>query len=145
MFSPPIKSMIEREGYSALDGPELKAFIDQHEDVILVFAEGMKRLPEADDLAIILPELTRAFPGRFRVAVIPFTAHRDFKLHYHFLKLPTLLFLRRGEYIGAIEGLLDWADYLAEINRLIVAEPSEPPPMILPGDETAAVQAGSSA
>ena len=138
MFSPMIKSMIEREGYSALDGPELKSFIDQHEDVILVFAEGVKRLPEADDLAIILPELMHAFPGRFRVAVVPFTAHRDFKLHYHFLKLPTLLFLRRGEYIGAIEGLLDWSDYLAEINRLILAQPSEPPPMVLPGDETAA-------
>ncbi len=138
MFSPLLKSMIETQGYAALDGPDLEAFINQHDNVILVFAEGIKRIPEADDLAIILPELMHAFPGRFRVAVVPFTAHRDFKLKYHFLKLPSLLFLRNGEYVGVISGLMDWSDYLDEINRLLDAEPSEPPPMELPGADLAA-------
>ncbi len=133
LFSPSIKAMLERTSYPALAGPELDDFIDEHDTVALVFAEGIKRLPEADDLAVILPELVQAFDGRFDVAVVPFPAHRDMQLKYRFLKLPTLVFVRDGEYLGAISGLLDWADYLAEIERILAAQPSEPPPMPLPG------------
>lgn len=131
MFSPPIQAMLDRTGYPALAGPELDAFIDANESVVLVFAEGLKRRPEADDLAVILPELVQAFPDRFEVAVVPFNGHREMQLRYRFLKMPALIFLRNGEYLGAICGLLDWADYLAEIERILVLPPSEPPPMML--------------
>ncbi len=133
MFSPPIKAMLEREGYAALSGQELEDFIRSEGHVVLVFAEGMKRIPEAADLAVILPELVRAFAGRFDVAVVPFPDHRDMKLRYRFLKVPTLVFLRDGEYLGAITGLMDWADYLTDIEAILGAEPSEPPPLPIPG------------
>lgn len=133
MFSPNVKAMLERTGYPALAGPELDEFIGQHGTVVLVFAEGIKRIPEADDLAVIFPELAQAFQGRFEVAVVPFPALREMQLRYRFLKLPTLVFLRHGAYLGAISGLLDWADYLADIDSILTAEPSEPPPMPLPG------------
>ena len=133
MFSPVIQAMLERTGYPALAGPELDAFIDNNETVVLVFAEGIKRRPEADDLAVILPELVDAFPGRFKVAVVPFTAHRELQLKYRFLKMPTLVFLRDGDYLGTISGVLDWADYLADIEQILASDVSEPPPMPLPG------------
>ncbi len=133
MFSPVIQAMLERTGYPALAGPELDAFIDNNETVVLVFAEGIKRRPEADDLAVILPELVDAFPGRFKVAVVPFTAHRELQLKYRFLKMPTLVFLRDGDYLGTISGVLDWADYLADIEQILTSDVSEPPPMPLPG------------
>lgn len=133
MFSPPVQNMLAREGYATHDGPQLDDFIGAHEHVALVFAEGMKRIPEADDLAVILPEIVKAFAGRFAVNVVPFPAHRDLKLRYRFLKVPTIVFLRNGDYLGAVSGLLDWADYLAQIDAILRAEPSEPPPMTLPG------------
>ena len=144
MFSPTIQAMLDREGYPALAGPELDDFTGANDDVVLVFAEGIKRLPEADDLAVILPELVRAFEDRFAVAVVPFPAHRDLQLRYRFLKFPTLVFLRKGEYLGAISGVRDWADYLAEIERILSSEPGEPPPMPLPGGESATSSQASS-
>lgn len=136
MFSPTIKAMLERTGYPALAGPELDQFVAAREHVVLVFAEGIKRIPEADDLAVILPELVSAFGGRFDVAVVPFPAHRDLQLRYRFLKFPTLVFLRHGDYLGAISGVLDWADYLADIQKILASPTSEPPPMPLPGADT---------
>lgn len=133
MFSPPIKKMLEREGYPELEDSELEPFVRSHRDVVLVFAEGGKRIPEADDLAIILPEIARAFDNRFEVLAVPFSAHRELMLRYRFLKVPTLVFLRNGDYLGAITGLKDWADYLAEVESILASEPSEPPPLQLPG------------
>ncbi len=138
MFSQAIKNMQEREGYPSLAGPELDAFIESNHDVVLVFAEGMKPIPEADDLAVILPELMNAFAGKFAVAVVPFPAHREMKLRYHFLKIPTLVFLRGGEYVGAITGIRDWSDYLEDVQMILAAEPSEPPPMFAPDENASA-------
>ncbi|MEM1090462.1 MAG: hydrogenase [Pseudomonadota bacterium] len=138
MFSQAIKNMQEREGYPSLAGPELDAFIESHDDVVLVFAEAMKPIPEADDLAVIFPELMKAYPEKFAVAVVPFPAHREMKLRYHFLKIPTLVFLRGGEYVGAITGIRDWGDYLEDIRLILAAEPTEPPPMFAPDDNATA-------
>jgi hypothetical protein len=35
--------------------------------------------------------------------------------------------LRGGAYVGAIEGLRDWSEYLAETEALLAAMPSRPP------------------
>lgn len=132
MFSPPIANLLKRENYPGLIGPELDTFLNTHDEVVLVVADAMKPMPEAVDLAIILPELVKAFEHRFAVVAAPFPANRELKLRYRFLKIPTLVFLRRGEYLGVISGLRDWADYLREIGTILASEPSEPPPMPLP-------------
>ena len=138
MFAPPIQNMIERHGYAAPSGDALEAFIRTHDEVVLFFAEGIKRLPEADDLAVILPELVAAFDNRFAVAVVPLPDHRELQLRYRFMKFPTLVFLRDGDYLGAISGVFDWSDYLVDIERILASAPSEPPPMTLPGEQAAA-------
>jgi len=35
--------------------------------------------------------------------------------------------LKDGKYVGAIDGLRDWRDYLDEVARLLDAEPTRPP------------------
>jgi hydrogenase-1 operon protein HyaE len=40
---------------------------------------------------------------------------------------PALLLLRAGGYVGAIEGLRDWDDYLASIGALLEAPVTRPP------------------
>ena len=35
--------------------------------------------------------------------------------------------LADGQYVGAIDGLRDWQDYVDEMKRLIDAPPSRPP------------------
>lgn len=133
MYAVLVQKMLREHGYPVVDTESVQAFLADRDVVVLFFTELMKPVPETADVAVILPELERAFDGRFEVAVVAWEAQRDLQLRYRFMKYPSLVFLRRGEYLGVISGVLDWSDYLAEIERLLAAEPCEPPPMALPG------------
>ena len=43
-----------------------------------------------------------------------------------------LIFLRHGEYLGTIQRVQDWTDYLREIPDILAREPSNPPPFKFP-------------
>lgn len=128
MFSPLILKMIHERRYPVLQLDEVDAFLESHETVALLFTDIGKPLPETDDIAIILPELDDAFDGRFVVGVVEQNGQRALQSKYRFRKWPALVFLRDGGYLGAISGLRDWADYLSEIENILGAQVSEPPP-----------------
>ncbi|MEE4162208.1 MAG: hypothetical protein V2I25_06830 [Woeseiaceae bacterium] len=139
MYAPLVQTMIETHGYPVVTLDTLDEFTAANPTVVLFFTELMKPVPETSDVAVILPELERAFEGRFAVGVVAWEAQRDLQRKFRFNKYPALVFLRDGEYLGAIPGVLDWADYLADVERILSAEPSEPPPFVFPGQENAAV------
>lgn len=133
MHAPIIQNMIETHGYPVIGLDALDEFTAANRYVVLFFTELMKPVSETADVAVILPELERAFDQRFAVGVIAWEAQRDLQRRFRFTKYPSLVFLKDGEYLGAISGVLDWADYLSDIERILAAEPSEPPPFVLPG------------
>jgi hydrogenase-1 operon protein HyaE len=135
VHAPIIQNMIDTYAYPVVGLDTLDDFISANPYVVLFFSELMKPVPEAADVAVILPELQEAFAGRFVVAVVAWEAQRDLQRRFRFTKYPSLVFLREGEYLGAISGVLDWADYLADVDRILAAEPSEPPPFVLPGQD----------
>ena len=49
-------------------------------------------------------------------------AERDLQLAYGFSAWPALVFIRDGQYLGAITGIQNWSDYLQQIDALMVAE-----------------------
>ena len=125
--------MLKTYDYPVVNADTLDEFCRSNSSVVLFFTELMKPVPETADVAVILPELEKAFSGRFAVGVVAWEAQRDLQLKYRFSKYPALVFLRDGEYLGAIQGVLDWADYMTEVERILNAEVSEPPPFVLPG------------
>lgn len=133
MYSPLVQNMLETHGYPVVNLETLDEFCESNETVVLFFTELMKPVPETADVAVILPEVVKAFDGRFAVGVVAWEAQRDLQLRFRFPKYPALVFLKGGEYLGAIPGVLDWADYLTEVERILDAEVSEPPPFVLPG------------
>ena len=128
MFPPLVQAMIEQHGYPVLGAEGIASYTREHEVVVLFFTGIMKPLPETADLAVILPELEKAFDGRFAPAVVAPGDQRPLQLEYRFRQWPALVFLRNGEYLGVITQVLDWADYGTEIERILAAAPSEPPP-----------------
>jgi hydrogenase-1 operon protein HyaE len=115
-----------------LDAPSLDA--DNFADwtaapghALLVFTEDPVRYRETPDLAVIVPEIARAFAGRFRTGVLLPVAARAQAVQYGFKRWPALVLLRDGKYVGAIDGLRNWDEYLHEVARLLDAEPSRPP------------------
>ena len=94
---------------------------------LLLFLEDPGRFKETLDLAVIVPELCRAFPGRFNVGVLLPGAARELAVRYGFRRWPAFVILSDGKYVGAVDGLRNWDEYLTEVARLLDAAPSRPP------------------
>ncbi len=130
MFSVLVQNMIDRYEYPVVTAKELEPFLSAHELTLLFFTEDAKRFPETDDVAMILPELVKAFNGRFSVAVVALADQRTLQMHYGFKEWPTLVLLRRGGYLGAISRVQDWSVYLDRIEQILASEPTNVPVFI---------------
>lgn len=132
MISHLVQTMIEQYNYPLLSEAGLDDFLSSRGEVVLFFTENTYKFLETDDVAMILPELVKAFGGRFSAAVVVPDEQRRLQKRYGFRQWPTLVFLRNGAYLGAISRVRDWQDYLQEISRILASEPSEPPRLTLP-------------
>jgi hydrogenase-1 operon protein HyaE len=129
--APPLHPLLARF-CSELDAPTLDpdaydAWAGRPGHALVFFSEDPVTYRETLDLAVIVPELARAFAGRFRAALLLPDAARTISARYGFRRWPAIVLLRDGAYVGAIDGLRDWSDYTDELARLLDAEPTRPP------------------
>lgn len=124
---PLLDQLVSRHGFTALDLDTLDAFVDGGGHAMLVFTEDPVRYKETLDLAVIAPEVARAFAGQFRVGVLYPEAARKAAPRFGFARWPALVVLRDGAYVGAIDGLRNWDEYLEETSRLLASEATRPP------------------
>ena len=124
---PLIAQLFTKHGFTRVDSDDFAAFTERSGDALLLFLEDPIRYRETLDLAVIAPQLARAFPGRFAVGVLlPESARRE-AVRYGFRRWPALVMLRDGKYVGAIDGLRNWDEYVGEMGALLAAAPSRPP------------------
>lgn len=123
----PVARLVSQYGLPLLNADNFDHFVYGNADVVLFFAGDPVMFPESADLAVILPELLKAFSGLMQGALVDRGIERELQARYRFTGWPTLIFLRRGEYLGTISGLRDWPEYGREITRILAAEPSQPP------------------
>ncbi len=116
-----------QHGLPLLDANNYEQFVYSHADVVLFFSHDPTVFPESHDVAVILPELLKAFSGRLQAAVISRVIERELQARFHFTTWPALIFLRNGEYLGVITGIKNWQEYLQEITQMLVADVTEPP------------------
>lgn len=127
MFSPLLQSIIERHGYDVIEHKALDAIARSRNCVVLFFPGDAERLGESNDVAVILPELYKTFRGAFTPLIVSAASEKALQRRYRFNAFPALVFLRRGEYLGSVQRVLDWADYLEQIRDILSREPSDPP------------------
>lgn len=127
MTSPLIEQLQTRHGYPLLDADSYDHFVYGVETVVLFFCNDPVQFPESHDVAVILPELVKAFNGRLQAAIIAKPIERELQARFRFTGWPSLVFLRNGEYLGAITGIKDWQEYRQETVRILAATPGEPP------------------
>ncbi len=142
MFSPLMQQIIEREGLPVLSADTLDDFARGAGDMVLMASGDWKRHAEVNDLAVILPEILKAADGRLTGAVLERESERRIQSRYRFNRYPVLIFLRDGGYLGRIQKVLDWADYIAEINAILARAPHDPPPYEFPDGCAPAQTAG---
>lgn len=117
--------------YPLLDQSGFDEFIQAQAFSILFFTEDAARFPESLDVAVILPELLKAFP-QLSPAVISRDAERSLQGRYNFSVWPTLVLLKQGRYLGAISKVQDWDLYLRDIDSLLQREPTRNPGIGIP-------------
>lgn len=101
-------------------------------DRVVLLAGDPVRFPEGVDVAAVLPELMKAFPKRFSLAVVPRDSEDAVAKRYGSQRWPTLLFFRDGQYVTAIAGMQDWDIYLNGVAAALAMPPSRPPTIGIP-------------
>ena len=132
MRSPLIQRLFDEYGY-----PEVRA--DTHDELVngpglrvLFFAGDPDRYRETNDVAVVLPELVKAFAGQIHPGVVAASDELALQKRYGFTAWPALVFLRSDGYLGAITGIETWSEYLEEISKLFTAEVRRPPSIGIP-------------
>ena len=129
---PLVEQMFSRHGCTDVHADGFDAFAAMPGHALLVFTEDPMRFKETLDLAVIVPQLQRAFPGRFAVGVLLPEAARKVQPRYGFNRWPALVMLKDGQYVGAIDGLRNWDEYVEQMQSLLGAAPSRPPTVGIP-------------
>jgi hydrogenase-1 operon protein HyaE len=124
---PLFEQLATRHGFTELTAESFDEWIGAPGNALVVFVEEPAKIKESLDLAVIAPELVRAFPGALRAAALMPSAARALAVRYGLRRWPALVVLRDGGYVGAIEGLRSWDEYLGEFGRLLAAPVTRPP------------------
>ncbi len=129
---PLVEQMFSRHGCTEVRADTIDAYTAQPGHALLVFTEDPMRFKETLDLVVIVPQLQRAFPGRFAVGVLLPEAARKVQVRFGFNRWPALVMVKDGQYVGVIDGLRNWDEYLEQMQALLQAAPTRPPTVGIP-------------
>lgn len=110
-------------GLPIVDVVSLEAFLapqpGEPEAKLLLFTGDPVRFPEANDVAVILPELVDAFAGCLGAAIIAREAEAALMQRFGVKVLPSLVLTRQGECLRVIAKIQDWSVYLERIGGML--------------------------
>lgn len=129
---PLIQRLVDEFDAVWVNAENCEACFDQRGDCVLFIAGDPVRFPECLDVAVVLPELQRAFDNRFRIAVAERASEDVLANRYAAQRRPALVFLRDGRYVTNVSGMLDWDDYLKEVERALAMPVSRVPGIGIP-------------
>ncbi len=109
-----LDKLVAKHGISDLDQAGFQAFMDAPGTGVVLLTDEPDTAAESWDVAVIFPELLAAIGARPRAAVMRPEPARALLSRFGLGRLPALLFLRDGGYVGAIEGLRDWSEFVDE-------------------------------
>lgn len=118
---PLLERLVSDLGIPEVDSESVNDFLAAPGDAVLFFAENPVQYPESADVAVILPELVRAFGSRFRAALVSRTSERELQKRFGFARWPALVFMRGGDLVGTITGVHDWDEFVSKVGALLAA------------------------
>lgn len=127
-----VTRLVEKDGAARLDEEGFAAFVAAPGEAVLFLTEDPARFREVNDLAVILPEIRSAASRPFRIGVLPPPLANAKASTWGVRRWPALVFLRGGAWLGNIEGLREWAEYLSLANALLEGEPRALPAKTIP-------------
>jgi hydrogenase-1 operon protein HyaE len=110
---------VRRDQTPTVDADSVDAFLTATPDAALLLFRGDATRPEVADIAVVLPQLVAAFPGRLSAAVVAPAAEAALMARYGVKATPSLALVRGGQTLGVIAKIQDWSVYLARIGQLL--------------------------
>jgi len=124
-MSSQLSALLARAGTPMLDESNAADILESaNEPFLLFFCGDPAQRPEALDVAVIFPELLRAFAGRLRGAVVAPGAEKALGAVYKVDVLPALAVIRNNVAIGVIPRIRDWSEYQEKIAVFLDPEAS---------------------
>ncbi|MEJ8815645.1 hydrogenase [Variovorax ureilyticus] len=127
-----ISRLVDSFGATWLDGSTIDTWAAEGGDRVVLFAGDAVRFPEGQDVAAVLPELQRSFPGRFAIGVVPRDLEEAVALRFGSQRWPTLLFLRDGAYVTTVSGMHDWDVFQQLVANALASPVSRAPTIGIP-------------
>jgi hydrogenase-1 operon protein HyaE len=124
--------LVAESGFEAVNAATVEDFVSSPGESVLFFAEDPKRIPETWDLAVVLPEVLRAAGRPLRVGLLDPPLARALATRYGVSVWPSLVFLRDGAYLGALERMRNWDEFGSQIPAILALPPSHPPASGMP-------------
>lgn len=126
------RRLIDDRGATSIDTDTLEPFIARAGDRVLFFCGDPVRFPEGLDVAVVLPELQTAFPGRFEIGVVERHCEDAVARRFGTQRWPSLVFVRDGDYVTTVAGMLDWSDYVERVKTALAMPTSRAPSIGIP-------------
>lgn len=127
-----IEKMVQDYAFTRLADGALSDALRDVQSLVVLVAGNPKDYPEANDLAIVLPELMKAFQGQFEVAVVDEASERAFAQQYGVNQFPCLVFFKSGQYVDQIARMQDWSEYMKAIPIILEKEATRAPSIGIP-------------
>ena len=77
---------------------------------------------ESDDVAVVLPELLKAFAGRLRAAVIALGAEDKLKARFQVVMAASLAVVRGADTLDVISKIRDWSEYVTRLSAALAPD-----------------------
>ena len=129
---PLLQRLVDHHGALLLDLDGLDDWLARGVEQVLFFNGDPVRFPEVLDVAVVLPELRAACGQHFDLGIVPRAQEDAFARRFGVQRWPSLVFLRAGGYVGAVAGMHDWTDYLAQVRALLDRPVSRVPGVGIP-------------
>ena len=110
--------LVAQRGLADLAAEDFDAFAQAPGEAVVLLVEDPERGGEHWDLAVIFCDLLAAAGGGLRTGLLRPEAAVRFQPRFGINRLPALLFLRDGGYVGALEGLRDWSEFVSACREM---------------------------
>lgn len=118
-FNGLLDQLVARHGVADLDAAGFQAFMEAPGNGVVLLTEEPDKVAESWDLAVIFPDLLAATSAKLRAGVLRPQPAGIAAGRFGVKRMPALLFLRDGAYVGVIEGLRDWNEFVAACMAML--------------------------
>lgn len=117
---PVFKRLFAEAGFTLLDSVRMQDFLAASGLKMLVFADDPNERKTTLDMAVIAPELKKAFNGTLsQTAWADFKEARSLAARWGLRSLPAVAIFLNADFLGAVQGLKPWDEYCQLLSEIV--------------------------